>query len=267
MGARRIREIHAFCRAEPFTGNPAAVIEDDPAWSDQTRLLIARANQLSETAFYRFRSDGDVDLRWFTPGYEVDLCGHATLATAFALFCDDPSLSMLQCHTRSGMLSCERRGEGIAMCFPTVGLERETRADDPLRLILGEAPVAVHDVKAIHGGRFLLAELDNEAGVRAAKPDMSALAAADAKLLVTAKGQSVDVVSRFFAPSAGIPEDPATGSAHCVLSAYWSRRLGKTTMTAHQLSPQGGALTVSHLGEVTELVGIARLFLDGQVWV
>ncbi len=261
-----IVQVDAFTR-EPFGGNPAAVCvlprPADPAWMQR----VAREMNLSETAFLVSRGSGEYDLRWFTPAVEVDLCGHATLASAHVLWedghlaADAPTVF----HTRSGRLSAERRGEWIEMDFPAEPAEPAEPAPVPEGLAdaLGAEPV--------HFGRNrfdCLVEVDSEATVRALAPDIRALCALPVRgIIVTARGETeeADFVSRFFAPRAGVDEDPVTGSAHCCLGPYWRRRLGRDAFTAWQASVRGGIVKVRVAGDRVLLSGQAVTVLRGEL--
>jgi PhzF family phenazine biosynthesis protein len=234
-----------------FGGNPAAVCPLDTWLPDQLLQAIATENNLAETAF--FVKDGDgYRLRWFTPVAEVDLCGHATLASADVLFRilghADPSVRF---HTRSGALEVVRCGDGYAMDFPAT-VPVECAAVPQLNEALGLTPV--HTLK----GFDYLAVLESEAQVRAVAPDFTAMATLDLRgVVVTAPGDRADFVSRFFAPALGINEDPVTGSAHCELAPYWAGVLGTTTLRAEQLSARGGIVNCQLKGD--------RIILSGQV--
>jgi PhzF family phenazine biosynthesis protein len=247
----------------PFAGNPAAVyvLESWPA-VDWLQLVAREMNQ-SETA-YLVKNAAGYDLRWFTPQVEVDLCGHATLASAHTLWETgqaNPS-SPIAFSTRSGILTAARRGDLIELDFP---LLRESPTAEPAGLAdaLGLRPRYVgqsqHD---------LLVEADSEATLRALQPDMTSLArVARRGVIVTAPSSdpSFDFVSRFFAPAAGIPEDPATGSAHCVLADFWHKRLGKTEFAAFQASARTGVLRVRVAGDRAVLGGQAVTVARGQL--
>jgi predicted PhzF superfamily epimerase YddE/YHI9 len=231
--------------ATPFAGNPAAIAVVD-AFPDERRMqTVAAEMNLSETAFVVPRADGAYDLRWFTPTVEVDLCGHATLAAAAVLG------GTADFHTRSGLLACRRGEDGwIAMDFP---IDRPQELPQPPTLALG-------DVVWFGSGRTtLLAELADARAVREFAPDLAAIAALGVPLAVTAEGHQpgIDFVSRFFAPSAGIPEDPVTGSAHCMLAPYWAPRLGRATLVGAQLSPRGGTVRAVCRDERVEIAGEA----------
>ena len=256
--------IDAFAE-RPFEGNPAAVcLLAEPA--DATWMkLVAREMNLSETAFLSPRADasGRFDLRWFTPTVEVDLCGHATLASAHALWTKDaPSTDdVLTLFTRSGELCARRDGAWIQLDFPS---NTAAPADPPdgLARALGRTPLW------IGRSRFdYLCELESEADVRALEPDMAALARVEARgVIVTARGSGrFDFVSRFFAPASGVPEDPVTGSAHCTLGPFWSERLHKHELIAWQASKRGGLVKLSVRGERTLLQGQAWTIAEGRL--
>lgn len=250
---------------QPFSGNPAAVCvlpePADPAWMQNLALDM----NLSETAFVH-PIEGGFGLRWFTPTVEVALCGHATLASAHVLWEDrgfDRS-QPIRFHTKSGWLICTQEPNGISMDFPSKPL---TPADPPPGLLesLGVRAVTVGSNKMDY-----LVEVESEAVVRAAAPDFKLLATVDARgVIVTARSDSedFDFVSRFFAPAAGVDEDPVTGSAHCALGPYWSAKLGKAKMTARQLSARGGTVTVRVESDRTHLGGQAVTVATGELWV
>ncbi|HWE56315.1 MAG TPA: PhzF family phenazine biosynthesis protein [Acidimicrobiales bacterium] len=219
----------------PFSGNPAAVTVLDRFPADEWMQKVAREMNLSETAFVVARPDGGYDLRWMTPLAEVDLCGHATLATAHVLG------GAARFHTRSGQLDCGPGPDGlIEMSFP---------ADPPTPVA---APLDLPGTVAAARGRTdYLIEVGDESWLREWIPDMGPIAALDARtLIVTAAGHGgVDFVSRVFAPAVGIPEDPVTGSAHCTLARYWSARTGRTSMTGYQASARGGTVHVRIAGD------------------
>jgi PhzF family phenazine biosynthesis protein len=251
-------QVDAFT-ARPFAGNPAAVCPLE-RWLDDDRMqAIALENNLSETAF--FVQDGDgYRLRWFTPKVEVDLCGHATLASAFVIFnILEPSKQTVRFDTRSGELVVRREGDLLAMDFPARP-PRRSESSAELAAALGKAPLELWEA------RDYMALYESEDDVRSLAPNMDLLVKVDHfAVIVTAPGRAgVDFVSRFFAPAKGIPEDPVTGSAHCTLIPYWAERLGKTSLHALQVSPRGGELWCeSHSGRVT-ISGKAVLFLEGS---
>ncbi len=258
----RIVQVDAFT-AEAFRGNPAGVclLEEarDPAWMQR----VAAEMNLAETAFLESRGDG-FGLRWFTPEVEVDLCGHATLASAHVLWESgrlSPSESA-RFHTKSGLLTAERRGDWIELDFPATP---EEAADTPPGLVeaLGAEPLYVGR------SRFdYLVELDSEEAVARLRPDFARLAAISTRgVIVTARSArpDFDFVSRFFAPAVGIDEDPVTGSAHCCLGPFWSRRLGKESFLARQISARGGVVKVRIAGTRVALAGQAVTVLRGDL--
>ncbi len=251
-----IYQIDAFAD-RPFAGNPAAVMPLQAWLPDATLQAIATENALSETAYFVKEDDG-YRIRWFTPACEVDLCGHATLASAFVLFTEvDPSLREVRFASASGTLAVRRDGDLLALDFPSrppVRLE----SVPGLAEALGATPVELWKA------RDLVAVLGSEAEVRALCPDMAALSAIDAfAVIVTAKGDEVDFVSRFFAPRKGVPEDPVTGSAHTTLVPFWAARLGRAKLRALQVGPRGGELFCEDRGERVSIAGRAVKVLEG----
>jgi len=250
----------------PFAGNPAAVCWPDRAVTDDWMQSVAREMNQAETAFLRSRDDG-FELRWFTPGYEVDLCGHATLASAHFLWETgrlDPA-SDAEFHTRSGRLVARRGEAGISLDFPATP-PVATAPPAGLRESLGSRGTCYRNEVAQPD---YLVVLDDPGALRALRPDFSAIRRLEARgVIVTAPGdQGFDFISRFFAPGAGIDEDPVTGSAHCTLAPFWADRLGKTEMTAFQASPRGGRLAVKLRGSRVELGGTALTVLKGTLAV
>lgn len=258
-----IVQVDAFT-ARPFAGNPAAVCLLPAAAEAMWMQEVAREMNLSETAFLH-RADDGFALRWFTPEVEVDLCGHATLASAHVLW-EDGHLAPdeeARFHTRSGLLTCRREEDGwITMDFPAKP-EREGEPPAGLERALGAAPVHVR------WSHFdLLVELGSEEDVRALRPDLGLLASVQARgVIVTARAttEGFDFVSRFFAPRVGVDEDPVTGSAHCVLAPFWSRRLGKAEMVGFQASRRGGVVRVRAAGDRVHLGGQAVTVLRGEL--
>ena len=243
----------------PFSGNPAAVVPLSQWLPEPTMQAIALENNLSETAFVVPRDDGGFDLRWFTPLIEVDLCGHATLATAWVLFNRmEHTGDSITFHTRSGPLTVARDGARLAMDFPARPPEEAEVGD--VTAALGARP------EAVLAAPYAMAVMDSEETVRAIRPDFARIAALDIpELIVTAPGRDCDFVSRFFAPAAGIDEDPVTGSAHCILIPYWSQRLGKTELFARQVSSRGGALWCALKSDRVSISGYATLYLEGTI--
>jgi PhzF family phenazine biosynthesis protein len=249
-----------------FGGNPAAVCPLEEWLPGELMQAIAAENNLSETAFFAPRAGEDAyDLRWFTPEVEIDLCGHATLATAHVILERlRPELDELRFHSRSGPLKVVRRGEELELDFPAAP---PVRVDTPGALVeaLDAAPLqAWHSEKA---GKFL-ALMEDEKAVRALRPHWPAFEELDAMgVIATARGDEVDFVSRFFAPAVGIPEDPVTGAAHCVLTPYWASILGRDRLRARQISARGGSLTCELRGERVGLAGRAVIYLEGTIGV
>ncbi len=242
-----------------FHGNPAAVCPLDRWLPDETLEAIAAENNLSETAFF-VDEGGRYRLRWFTPLVEVDLCGHATLATAYLILHRlRPDLNQVAFDTRSGELVVERDGQRLKMDFPA----RPPAACTPdPRLVnaLGRTP------EAVLGARDYLVVYASEEDVLALAPDMGLLAQVDRfAVIVTAPGRDCDFVSRFFAPSKGVPEDPVTGSAHCTLVPYWAARLGRPVLRARQVSRRGGELWCEDRGNRVTMAGEAVLYLEGLI--
>lgn len=252
-------QIDAFTD-HPFAGNPAAVVPLQ-AWLDETLMqAIAAENNLSETAFFVPQGEA-YGLRWFTPTSEVNLCGHATLATAHALFNELGATSpALHFDTRSGRLTVTRHGDALQMDFP-VWPARALANDPGIGAALGATPVEVLETDAC-----LLAVFADQASVATLTPDMAAVAALHPfGLIVTAAGDRHDFVSRFFAPAVGVPEDPVTGAAHCALTPFWAARLGKTTLKARQISARGGELECELLGERVLLRGQAATVIESTL--
>ena len=229
----------------PFTGNPAAVAVVEAFPEVERMQAVAAEMALSETAFCVARPDGSHDLRWFTPTVEVDLCGHATLATAHVLGGE------ARFHTRSGLLGCHREGETVWLDFPA----------DPPAAAAVPAGLGLDGVLAFATCRAdALVEVAGAELVRGLPPDLAALAALGTRgVVVTAVGDrpGVDCVSRFFAPNVGIPEDPVTGSAHCALAVWWAARTGRTELVGEQASPRGGTVRMVLDGDRVRLGGRA----------
>jgi len=254
-----IYQVDAFTMG-PFSGNPAAVCPLDGWLDDDTLRNIAAENNLSETAFIVADEKG-YGLRWFTPSVEVDLCGHATLAAAYVVLNHlQPELDSVSFETQSGELVVTRDGDGLSMDFPARA-PTPVAVSEALSDALGEAPAEVY------ASRDILAVYEDEASVRRLSPDQAKLLALDEGLgvIVTAKGDAVDFVSRFFAPKAGVAEDPVTGSAHCTLVPFWAERLGRSKLVAHQVSSRGGELHCEHRGDRVILRGQCTLFLTGTI--
>ena len=260
----RLLQIDAFTD-QPFRGNPAAVClldrERDAEWMQH----VAAEMNLSETAFLLRQADG-WSLRWFTPAVEVDLCGHATLASAHALWGEkEDDATVLRFHTRSGLLTATRDGDWIELDFPA---KREQRVDPPPELL---DALGVRDAVYVGRNQFdYLVELRSEDEIRALQPDHAALRKLPVRgVIVTSRGANgqYDFVSRFFAPGSGLDEDPVTGSAHSCLAPYWSPRLGKDSFVAYQASARGGFLRVRVDGDRVKMAGRAVTVLRGELVV
>ena len=252
--------------ARPFAGNPAGVCLLSSPLPDDVMQNVAMEMHQAETAFLLPEGDG-WRLRWFTPEVEVDLCGHATLASAHVLFEQGlvaPGVAA-RFHTRSGLLTAEHRGASIVLDFPATPAEEFAPLGDALRAL---------SISPVYSGktRFdLFYEVATEAGVRALKPDYGLLDQVPYRgVIVTARadaGSSYDFVSRFFAPGCGVPEDPVTGSAHCALGPYWQGKLGKSELVGYQASPRGGTVLVSCQGERVRLAGTAVTVVRGELFL
>ncbi len=250
-----------------FSGNPAAVCPLETWPPDASLQAIAAENNLAETAFFvREGAGGAADylLRWFTPAVEVDLCGHATLAAAYVIFrALEPQRTEVRFRTlKAGTLAVKRTGDGLEMDFPARPAVAVT-APPGLIEALGGSP------REVLRARDHLVVYATAAEVAALAPDFAALTKVDCwGAIATAPGaDGVDFVSRFFAPAQGVPEDPVTGSAHCTLVPYWAKRLGKTRLSARQISRRGGALACTLDGERVRLGGTAVLYLEGAITV
>jgi len=258
-------QVDAFT-SSVFKGNPAAVVPLD-AWPvDQTLQSIAQENNLSETAFFvpTPGAPADYHLRWFTPALEVALCGHATLASAHVLWnhLARPGDAIRFSTQRSGVLRVARGGDQIVLDFPAYTLT-PTDISTPLVRALGRQPTEVFTA-----GPKLLAVFENKRDVIEMEPDFRAVAdLGHLGVIVTAPGAKHDFVSRFFAPHAGIDEDPVTGSAHCALAPYWSKRLGRKELSAHQVSKRGGVLRCVDKGDRVEIAGHAATYLEGKITI
>jgi PhzF family phenazine biosynthesis protein len=258
----RFQHVDAFTD-RPFAGNPAGVcILPDEASAEWMQHAAAEVN-LSETAFVRRRTDGDFDLRWFTPVAEVDLCGHATLATAHALWelGDLAASQPARFHTKSGLLIATRRGDWIELDFP---------ANPPTEMPAPAGLLEALGLAAVYVGRTrfdYLVEIEDEDAVRAATPDFYALRNLGVRgVMITAPSgaHDFDFVSRFFAPGVGIDEDPVTGSAHCALAPYWQAKFGKDQLVGYQASARGGSVRCRVIGDRVHLGGKAVTIVRGE---
>jgi PhzF family phenazine biosynthesis protein len=261
--SQRIVQVDAFTD-RAFAGNPAAVCIMERAADEAWMKNIAREMNLAETAFL-YPENGHYQLRWFTPTVEVKLCGHATLASAHVLWQDGhlPDGQQARFQTLSGLLTADREGGWIKLDFP---------AKEPIECA---PPEGLLESLSITNPRFVgknvfdyLIEVDSDDVVRSITPDMGMLARVEARgAIVTSRSSSpeYDFISRFFAPAAGVPEDPVTGSAHCALTPYWSERLGKTELRAYQASERGGELKLALRGDRVLLYGKAVTVLAGDL--
>jgi PhzF family phenazine biosynthesis protein len=255
-----VYQVDAFTEAV-FKGNPAAVCPLNDWLPEETMQSIAAENNLSETAFFVKNGSG-YHLRWFTPAIEVDLCGHATLASAFILFSQlGEKQDRIVFETKSGSLTVVRRGDLLALDFPSRPAA-PTEACAGLFEALGLKPAA------LLAARDYLAVYDSEDQLRSLNPDMEGLKRIDKfAVIATAPGKECDFVSRFFAPAKGVPEDPVTGSSHCTLIPYWAERLGRSQLRARQVSRRGGELFCEFRGDRVEIAGRGALFLKGEILI
>ena len=244
---------------KPLTGNPAAVMVLDDWLPDPVLQAIAIENNLSETAFLK-RSGGeaDWDLRWFTPGCEVDMCGHATIASGHALIGDADRVTF---SSRSGLLSVAREGEALRLDLPGA-TAIEAVEDDALVEALHVMPRVLF--RALGPEPALVALLDDQASVHACSPDFAALRHYDELVVVTAPGDAADIASRVFAVGFGIDEDPVTGAAHAAIAPWWANQLGKDRFTALQASARGGQLGVDVVGDRVQLTGRCATVIEGK---
>jgi PhzF family phenazine biosynthesis protein len=241
-----------------FRGNPAGICPLTKWLDDALMQNIAAENNLAETAFFVPRGD-DYDLRWFTPTVEIDLCGHATLASAFILFSELGFRGdTVHFHSKSGRLAVSRNGNVLTLDFPS---RPPGPCTVPEALVKGLGKEPSEILKA----RDYFAIFASAEDVRALQPDFGLLGTLDEKVIVTAPGGDCDFVSRFFAPTAGVNEDPVTGSAHCTLIPYWAKRLGKKKLFARQLSKRGGELFCEDAGERVCIGGNAVLYSRGEI--
>lgn len=262
-------QVDAFARG-PFTGNPAAVCPLDAWLPDDLLQSIALENNLSETAYLVPEGQG-YHLRWFTPRAEVDLCGHATLASAYVVFRHlRPNLARIEFRSMAGPLAVERSGDLLELDFPA----RPASPLDPEHQRALRGKLSLPPAELASAGRDLMAVLEDEASVRDFVPDLPAIAALEEEaLIITAPGEprddggSIDFVSRYFCPRFGIEEDPATGSAHCTTAPYWSERLGKQELAARQLSYRGADLRCRIAGDRVHIAGAVRPYLEGRIEV
>ena len=244
-----------------FGGNQAGVCLLDDWPTDDLMQNIAAENCLAETAF-AVKRDDYYELRWFTPKIEVKLCGHATLATAFVILeIVDKNISSIDFHTKSGVLEVEKHGDLLIMDFPS-------RTTVPIEVTVEMTQALGMPVLEAHKSATLLLLLENEMQIKELQPNFDLISKLDEHaIMVTAKGDEVDFVSRNFGPNVGIPEDSVTGSAHTTLIPFWAERLGKSKMTARQLSKRGGVLYCENCGERVKIAGKAKLYLKGEILI
>ena len=245
-----------------FGGNPAAVCPLESWLPDQTMQSIATENNLSETAFI-VPLNGGYHIRWFTPVYEVDLCGHATLASAFVIFNHlDYQGEEIVFHSRSGELRVQKSGDQMVMNFPA-DIISEVSIPETLAASFNITPRSAYKGKTDY-----LLIYDSESDIQNLTPDFSLMRKTEARgVIVSAPGDEVDFVSRFFAPLAGVDEDPVTGSAHTTLTPFWVNQLGKNPLSARQISARGGVLACRLEGERVFLTGQAQLYLTGNIYI
>ncbi|MFN8294740.1 MAG: PhzF family phenazine biosynthesis protein [Chitinophagales bacterium] len=256
----KIYQIDAFSNLV-FKGNPAAVVPLEEWLPAETMQQIAAENNLAETAFF-VKEDNRYHIKWFTPSVEIELCGHATLASAFVIYNYlgyDKNEIHFTCMV--GDLFVTKNEEWITLNFPAI----ETNAIKTPEIVaqaIGTHPIAFYDSKSKY-----VALLEDEEAVQNCQPDFSLINQLEKSLIITAKGKQVDFVSRFFAPQLGVNEDPVTGSAHSVLIPFWSQKLNKTELSAMQLSQRTGFLKCKHLGDRVEMSGQAVCYLIGDIFV
>lgn len=271
-----IYQVDAFTN-KLFGGNPAAVIPLDNWLEDELMQKIAMENNVSETVFFvpvgnhssppdggGGREGADYDIRWFTPAVEINLCGHATLAAAYIIFNHLHFKNFnLHFHSKSGKLSIEKRADVLVMDFPAWKPERFN--DYPAELLKA---LRIDEVVGVYKNRDILVELQDEKSVAACNPDFSLLKSLGEKIIITAPGSNgIDFVSRFFAPSAGIDEDPVTGSAHSQLIPFWAEKLNKKKMLARQISKRGGDIECKWWGDRVTMAGQCVFYMKGEIEV
>lgn len=256
----KIYQVDAFTD-EVFKGNPAAVVPLEQWLPTETMQQIAAENNLAETAFF-VKENENYHIKWFTPTVEIELCGHATLASAFVLFNYlhyDKDEIRFNCMV--GELLVKKEGEYITLNFPSDGgveVEDVSSLEQHLGLKIRHAKM---------GRTKYLVEVDSEELIRNYKPDFQKIKNIDKQVIITARGSDVDFVSRFFAPNSGVDEDPVTGSAHCVLIPYWAEKLHKQELTAMQLSNRTGFLKCKNLNERVEMSGKGFCYLIGEIFI
>jgi PhzF family phenazine biosynthesis protein len=258
-----IYQVDAFTR-KVFAGNPAAVCPLQEWLPDDVMQKIALENNLAETAFF-VKKNGVYEIRWFTPAVEINLCGHATLGSAFVIFNYlDTGAEQIKFYSHlSGDLSVEKQGDRFVLDFPRYGLTETVILQEIVEAV-GAMPKQVWETQ----GNMAMLLFDSEDAIKNIAPDMSALGKLQYdEIIVTARGEHADFVSRMFAPRIGIPEDPVTGAIHCSLIPYWARQLGKEKLYARQLSARGGELFCELNGERVKIGGNAALYLKGEIYI
>lgn len=254
-------QVNAFT-GNGFRGNPAGVCLVD-CWPEEEQMqLIAKENNLSETAFV-LKEEEFYRIRWFTPAVEVDLCGHATLATAYVILqFIQKSETQVRLMSKSGELKIEKEEAILTLNFPADKINPVTLPE-----ILKDS-IQMKPLEVFRGKTDYMLVFDDEQKVKSCRPDMELLKTSDCRgVIITAKGNDVDFVSRFFAPQSGIPEDPVTGSAHTTLVPYWSERLDKIKLSAHQLSSRGGELFCCNYGERIGISGNCNIYIEGYIHI
>ncbi|WP_421790439.1 PhzF family phenazine biosynthesis protein [Hyphobacterium sp.] len=261
-------EVHAFSDGEtPFTGNPAGVCMLDKFLPDDQLLGVAASNNLSETAFLVADGHDHWQLRWFTPAVEVDLCGHATFASGAWVFAQElVQGETARFSTRSGELRVSHSGsDQFKMDLPKVGFEPAIANPAVVDALGAGSPVEALNVERVHGAGYQMLVFEDENAIAGMTPDFGLIARANINVIATARGETADFVSRFFAPASGVAEDPVTGSAHCTLTPYWADKFGRKRLTARQIGPRPGALTVESRDSRVQLSGRAALYLQGEI--
>jgi len=246
-----------------FGGNPAAVIPLEEWISDSLMQRLAMENNLSETVFFvpSSKPDADYEIRWFTPLVEINLCGHATLAAAYVLYhVMGYGYPAIRFQSKSGILTITRNLDKISMDFPAWKPDPLTTWPPELTTALGNIAIA-----SVHQYRDFLVEVADESIVQLCQPDFTLLKNMGQKVILTARGNKADFVSRFFAPVAGVDEDPVTGSAHAQLIPYWAEKLGKKSLFARQLSKRGGELWCEYLGDRVTIAGQCVFYMKGEI--
>jgi PhzF family phenazine biosynthesis protein len=246
-----------------FGGNPAAVIPLEEWISDNLMQRLAMENNLSETVFFvpSKKPDADFEIRWFTPVSEINLCGHATLASAFVLYhVMGYGYPAIRFQSKSGILVVTKNFDKLSMDFPA--WKPEPLADVPAELVTALGNMAI---ASVYKYRDYLVEVADESMVQLCQPDFTLLKKLGHKVILTAKGSKADFVSRFFAPTVGVDEDPVTGSAHSQLIPYWAEKLGKKSLFARQLSKRGGELWCEYLGDRVSMAGQCVFFMKGEI--